>query len=83
MIFNPILILGTRGTAYGWVTKPKPYNMSLISKYKMQENVCKLTYPSLKYCLKALHIKIVKCHALVIGYRTENQNRKLVIIGYR
>ena len=68
MIFNPILILGTRGNAYGWVTKLKirglSLTMSLISKYKMQENVCKLTYPSLKDCLKALHIMIVKCHAL-------------------
>ena len=63
--------------------RSKPYNMSLISKYKMQENVCKLTYLSLKDCLKALHIMIVKCHALVMGNRTENRNRKLVIIGYR
>ena len=51
--------------------RSKPYNMSLISKYKMQENMCKLTYPTLKYCLKALHILSVKCHALVIGYRTK------------
>ena len=63
--------------------RSKPYNMSLISKYKMQENVCKLTYPSLKHGLKALHIMSVKCHALVMGNRTENHNRKLLIIGFR
>ena len=41
MIFNPILILGTRGNAWmGYKAKnkrSKPYNMSLNSKYKMQE----------------------------------------------
>ena len=29
MIFNPILILGTRGNAYGWVTKLKIRGLSL------------------------------------------------------
>ena len=60
----------------------KPYNMSLISKYEMQENVCKLTYPIFKHCLNVLHIMIAKCHALVMGNRTENHNRKFVIIRY-
>ena len=54
-------------------TRSKPYNMSLVSKYKMQENVCKLTYPSLKHCLKA-HIMNAKCHALLMGNPTENHN---------
>ena len=77
MVFQP----STRGNAYGWI-RSKPYNMPLISKYKMQENMCRLTYPSLKLCLKALHIMIAKCHALVMGNQKENHNQKLVIIGY-
>ena len=44
--------------------------------------MCKLTYPRLKHCLKALHIMNTKCHALVMGNRIENHNRILVILGY-
>ena len=63
--------------------RSKPYNISLICKYKMKENVCKLIYPMLKHSLKALYIMNTKCHALVMGNRIENLNPRIHIIHFK